>query len=245
METQINSKSATHSHRLTGLGEIAIVFLPVLLFAKLTADWVGGDPVRNMTVIWIANIVMLAMVWLLMKLRKKSWSALGVTFGKITLKESLKVFGLSMVVFVFGIAAYLAGPIVLASFNDAPASADFTRYEYLRDNPMALIISLIGVYIISSFGEEVIFRAFLIDRISEITQGLKGSVAIAVVASSVLFGLFHYEWGIMGMVQTGSMGLAMGISYVVLKRKFWALVLAHAYMDTILLVQLYLVSNAA
>ena len=44
----------------------------------------------------------------------------------------------------------------------------------------------------------------------------------------------------MGIVQTGFMGLALGICYVKLKRKLWALILAHAYMDTVLMVQLYL-----
>ena len=37
-----------------------------------------------------------------------------------------------------------------------------------------------------------------------------------------------------------SMGLALGIAYLRLKRNLWVTVLAHAYMDTILFVQMYL-----
>ena len=35
------------------------------------------------------------------------------------------------------------------------------------------------------------------------------------------------------------MGLALAIFYQVVQRNLWVLVLAHAYLDTLLLVQLY------
>jgi membrane protease YdiL (CAAX protease family) len=36
------------------------------------------------------------------------------------------------------------------------------------------------------------------------------------------------------------MGLALGVSYLVVGRNLWVTILAHAYMDTILMVQMYL-----
>jgi len=56
------------------------------------------------------------------------------------------------------------------------------------------------------------------------------------VTSAVIFGLAHFDWGIVGVVQTAFMGLALAIAYLVTK---WVLVLAHAGMDTMLLVQMY------
>ena len=44
------------------------------------------------------------------------------------------------------------------------------------------------------------------------------------------------------MVQTTFMGLALGASYLVVRRNLWVVILAHAYMDTILMVQMYLAS---
>ena len=41
------------------------------------------------------------------------------------------------------------------------------------------------------------------------------------------------------MVQTGCMGLALGVSYLVVGRNLWVTILAHGYMDTILVVQMY------
>ena len=104
-------------------------------------------------------------------------------------------------------------------------------------------MSLLGVYFISSFAEEVIYRAFVINRLIEMTKTFKYSKHLAVLLGAVFFGLIHYEWGAMGMVQTGFMGLAMGISYLVLKKRLWVLIIAHMYMDTLLFVQIYLASN--
>ena len=43
------------------------------------------------------------------------------------------------------------------------------------------------------------------------------------------------------MVQTGFMGLALGVSYLAVGRRLWLLILAHAYVDTILSLQFYIV----
>ena len=95
------------------------------------------------------------------------------------------------------------------------------------------------VYIVSSFGEEVIYRAFLINRIEQSMERNSSSRWVAVGISAVIFGLVHYEWGAIGVVQTGFMGLALGLCYLLLRRNLWILILAHAYLDTILLLQVY------
>jgi hypothetical protein len=43
----------------------------------------------------------------------------------------------------------------------------------------------------------------------------------------------------MGVVQTGFMGLGLGMAFFLLRRNLRVLVLTHFYMDTILLVQMY------
>ena len=225
------------------LGEMLLVFLPAFLFIKFTSSWVGEDLIRSYGVVWVANLLMLAMIWTSLKLRGQSWKEFGLTFNPVSLKQGLRVFGQSLVVFVFAVSCFILGAIIMANITGIPESADFSRYDFLKDNLGRLLLSLLGVYFISSFAEEVIYRAFLINRIVEITQSFKYSKIIAVLLSSVFFGLIHYEWGAMGMVQTGFMGLAMGISYFVLKKRLWTLIIAHIYMDTLLFVQIYLASN--
>jgi len=242
METKIENAKSGKQSWIYPLGEMLMVFLPALLFVKLASSWAGDDIMRGFTVVWAGNLIMLAMIWTSLKLRGQTWSDFGLTFKAVSLKQGLKIFGLSLLVFVFGISCYLFGAVIMANISGIPESADLSQYNFLKDNLMALLVSLIGVYFISAFGEEVIYRAFLINRISELTQSTKFGATIAVILSSVFFGLIHYEWGVVGMVQTGFMGLAMGICYIKLKKRLWILILAHIYMDTMLLVPLYLAS---
>ena len=225
------------------LRELVMVFFPAFLFIKFTSLWAGDDLVRGFVVIWGANLLMLAMIWTSLKMRGQSWKDFGLSLKPMNFKQGLRSFGESLLVFAFGVGFFILGAILMANITGIPESADFSRYDFLKDNLGGLFLSLLGVYFISSFGEEVIYRAFLINRITEMTKVFKYSNHIAVILSSIFFGLIHYEWGAMGMVQTGFMGLAMGISYLVLKKRLWILILAHIYMDTLLLVQVYLANN--
>lgn len=231
------------TNQLFKIGEILLVFIVAFVFIGLTKPLVGDDPILKQAAVWIANILMLIIVWIGLKLRGESWKDFGLGFKSVTRSEGMKVFLLSLLVFVLAVAGFIIGSIIMANITGIPESANMSGYDYLKDNIGMLILTLGGVYIVSSFGEEVIYRAFLINRISELGQETTKATVIAVILSSIVFGLVHYEWGPMGIVQTGFMGLALGICYIKFKRRLWILILAHAYMDTILMVQMYLASN--
>jgi hypothetical protein len=118
----------------------------------------------------------------------------------------------------------------------APA-ADANGYDYLQGNLQMLLVALAAVYVVSSFGEEALYRGFLINRVMGLVGHTRAASAMAILASAVVFGLAHFDWGIVGIVQTAFMGPVLAVGYVVTKRNLWALVLAHACMDTLLLVR--------
>ena len=231
------------TNRLYKIGEILVLFISVFVFIKLITPLVGDNPILKQAVVWTANIVMLIFVWIGLKLRGESWKDFGLGFKSVAWSEGIKMFLLSLLVFVLAVAGFIVGSIVMANITGIPENANMSGYDYLKDNIGMLLLTLGGVYIVSSFGEEVIYRAFLINRISELGQKTKKATIIAIVLSSIIFGLVHYEWGPMGIVQTGFMGLALAICYIKFKKRLWILILAHAYMDTILMVQMYLASN--
>ena len=103
-----------------------------------------------------------------------------------------------------------------------------------------LVVSLASIYVVSSFGEEVIYRGFLLNRFTDLLGDSRTATWVAVILSSLIFGLAHFGWGIVGVVQTTFMGLALAGSYFLFKRNLWVLVAAHAYLDTALIVPLYL-----
>lgn len=239
MDIDRNSEStlgaALRRNNFAKILEIIVVFSVAFAIIKLAQPFVGENPLVRQSVVWIANVTMLILVWLGLKLRGESWNHLGLSRKFLTLKSFL----LSLVVFVAALAGFVLGSIIMANIIGIPESADMSGYNYIQGNLPMLIGALISVFIVSSFGEEVIYRGFLITRIAEMGTGSRNWIRGAVLISSIIFGLVHFEWGLMGIVQTGFMGLALGISFIVLKRNLWILVFAHAYMDAILMIQMY------
>ena len=138
----------------------------------------------------------------------------GLSFKKISLKGALKVFLLSLLVFVLALAAFIIGSIIMANITGIPEGSDMKSYAYLKDNIWMLFLTLGGVYIVSAFGEEVIYRAFLINRISELGLNNKWGRIVTVIINAAIFGFAHYSWGPMGIVQTGFMELVLGTCYI-------------------------------
>ncbi len=246
MEKQKTSKIGIllKKNRLVQISEILLLFVVAFSIIKLSEPFINDDLILKQASVWVANVAMLIIVWLGLKLRSETWKDFGLTFNSVTWKEGFKVFLWSLLVFLLTITGFIIGSIIMANITGIPeGSADMSGYSYLKDNLGMLILTLVGVYIVSSFGEEVIYRGFLINRISQMGLDSKKMQWLAVIISSLIFGFAHYEWGAMGIGQTTLMGLALAICYIKLKRRLWILILAHAYMDTILMIQMYLASN--
>ena len=231
------------NNKLFKIGEIVFLFIFAYAFISLIIPLAQDNPIIKQIVLWIANILMLIYVWFGLKLRGESWIDFGLTFKSISLRGAINVLLLSLLVFVLAVAGFILGSIIMANITGIPEGTNMSGYDYLENNFMMLLLTLFGVYIVSSFGEEVIYRGFLINRISQIGNDSKKATVIAIILSSIIFGLIHYAWGPMGIVQTGCMGLALGICYIKLKKRLWILILAHAYMDTILMLQMYMAAT--
>ncbi len=216
--------------------EIIVLFVLVFLFIKIFESKKGNHLLVNQTVLWLANIFMLCYAYLGVKLRNERFSDYGLSFKKFSLKFARKTFLKSIVVFIIATLMFFIGSMIMVNITGIPENTDLTQHNYLKDNLWVLPLTLISVYISSSFGEEVIYRAFLINRLSQIGM----SPNLSVMISAVIFGLIHYDWGPMGIVQTAFMGLALGFAYNYFNKKIWIVILAHMYMDTVLFIMLYL-----
>lgn len=224
--------------------EIAVLFaVPVAIF-WIAGPKVGDDPRARMGVVWAANIAMLTIVYLGLRVRGQTWAHLGLAFGKPRRDAVVRTFLQSLVVCAAASAVFILSAVVIAGIAGMPEKADMSSYNYLYHNLPLLIGTLIGVYIVSSFGEEVIYRAFLITRIQEMGSGGKAVPVVAVLISAAVFGFVHFDWGPMGMAQTALVGLVFAIAYLKVKRNLWVNILAHGYMDTMLIVQLYFVEGS-
>lgn len=220
--------------------ELCFVFMPAFLVIVFGESFVGNSPFARQLIIWFAYIAMLFAVYLALRRQGTSWSYIGLNFRFPGWRTAGVVAAQGVGVFLAAAIAFGIGAVLMANIVGIPEGADFESYDYLQGNLAMLVLSLLGVYVVSSFGEEVLFRGYLMTRCAEFFSDNRTGWRIAVVASTVVFALIHYDWGISGIIQTGFMGFVLAYAFLRVKRNLWVNIIAHAILDTILMVQLYL-----
>ncbi len=132
-----------------------------------------------------------------------------------------------------GMMVYLVNPLISA------APPDVTRFNAVRGNLGALLLTVPTVWLTSAFPEEVIWRGFLMTRIAKLVGGSRSAWALALVLTSLHFGLIHFYQGASGIAVTGIAGLLYGVAFLIFGRNLWVPILAHAATHLISFTAMY------
>lgn len=104
-------------------------------------------------------------------------------------------------------------------------------YHYLVGNSAALPGMLFAVIVGAGFGEELIWRGFLFERLGALIGPRRFATVSIVIMTSIFFGLAHYrDQGVAGAVQATITGLVFGATYARI-RTIWPVMVAHAAFD--------------
>jgi membrane protease YdiL (CAAX protease family) len=95
------------------------------------------------------------------------------------------------------------------------------------------------VWLVIAFFEEAAFRGWILTRFAELGRFSRSAWTVALVASSVLFGVIHAYQGLSGVLATGLTGLVFAVTYMATGRNLWAAVVAHGVLDTTGFVLIY------
>ena len=217
--------------------EILVVFLPLYLGLAIS-DRLGSDHMPlggNVVVIggpylYLGLIISLVFLWVTSRLRRANWDDFGLTRPQSWFRTVLKSLGVALA--VLGTVVLIINPIMNAIPNLPPQ--DLSRFDFLAGSLPNLIIQLVVVWITAAFLEEFLFRGYLMNRLIYL-QGRETKIAwvIAVVGQAVIFGLVHSQQGPGGMFKVGVIGLVFGLSYLVVGRNLWPLILAHGLIDSL------------
>jgi membrane protease YdiL (CAAX protease family) len=124
-------------------------------------------------------------------------------------------------------AEWLAGvPVDLAALG---GSSDTRAFR----------IWLVQAWTLAAFGEEMVFRGYLIRRLLELAGESPAGRAAAVVVSSTLFGLAHAYQGWAGVIATGTIGALLSCLYLMTRRNLWPVIICHGLVDTVALSLIY------
>jgi membrane protease YdiL (CAAX protease family) len=193
----------------------------------------GGATATGGAVGWLGLMLGAALVYGTLSLRDAGWSTVGL--GRPRSWPLTLLFGLATAVAVVIVANFLLTRVILPVVGQP----DSSRFAALSGNPVLLALGLFSVWTAAAFGEEIIFRGYLIGRLAGLLGGSPVAWGVAVLLSSIIFGAIHFYQGLAGVVITGSVGLLFGIAYVALQRSLWPLVIAHGLIDTLSFIQIY------
>lgn len=140
------------------------------------------------------------------------------------------------------IAVQTLAPLLVSSFIDMP-QPDLSRYDSIAGNLPAAIGMVLVLPLTASIPEEIIYRGFLIGRLSDIFGRHPGGAFLTVLVQGLVFGAIHFQWGIGGMIVTVIMGIVWGIAYLWCGRNLWIVILAHSAGHILLVVQLYMAES--
>ena len=167
---------ATHggaflTSKVLKVSELVVVFVVGLSVIICGSAMFGDSMAIYLGSIWAANLLMLAIAYLGLRWRGQSWAHFGLATHIGGWRSIIQAVLQSIPVFVLAVAAFVAGAILMANLFGMPEGADTSRYEYLQGNLGLILLALASVYVVSAFAEEVIYRAFLITRITELFGG--------------------------------------------------------------------------
>ncbi len=165
--------------------------------------------------------------------------------------ESWKSYGMQLpfqwywlIPFAFSIMLgkyYLMQPLSdwLKGLLNLPMKSDYSFFAHLEGNVPALIIWIIIVWIAAGFAEEMIFRGYLQNKISEHIKNKRFADVIAVGTQALLFGSAHYYSNAGSMLTATITGLFFGSCFLIFRKSLWPLILAHGAWDTLGMIHFY------
>jgi uncharacterized protein len=181
----------------------------------------------------VPTVVLLAMAVVSLIVRRDGPRTLGLVRPARPVPLAAKVFGLSVTWTLLVLAGFM---LVLEHLTGE--QQDVSQFAPLQGNLRLLLFMLLLTWTLAVVGEELAFRGYVQTRIREVLPGSAG-VIIAVLLSSLLFGLLHTEQGVIGIGLT----TIDAIFFSVLRYRFhtlWASILAHRFNNTIGMVSFYI-----
>ena len=214
---------------------ILFVFVPFVLVGFVGEGLGAGSAISNV-VITLAYVLGLAIATLVLRQWGWNWRGIGLARPASWRRTALQAVGATLAIFAALVASQVMAQVIL---GPAATVSDKSEFNAISGNLPLLLVMLVGAWTVMAFGEEMIFRAFLTSALARPFRQTRVTMALAVVGSSVVFGLAHFAWGWMGVLQTTLMGLVLGTIYVRSGRNLWVTIIAHGLANTAKFLLLY------
>ncbi|MGC1991311.1 MAG: type II CAAX endopeptidase family protein [Candidatus Acidiferrales bacterium] len=173
--------------------------------------------------------------WLSLRIRNLRWRDVGLNFFR-NWKTTL-LLGITAGLLLESFELFVSQPLLVRFLGKQPDLQDFRP---LVGNLKMTLIYLGLTWPLAAFGEEMVYRGYLMNRVADLFHRTRAAWIISLLAVHVGFGLAHAYQGLTGIIDEGLQGLLLGMIYLRAGRNLAVPILAHGLTDSIDLVLMFL-----
>lgn len=183
----------------------------------------------------LATVLLVLAGWLSLRLRGLTWASVGLGRQAVGWFSVLGGCAAGCLYQLFSIAVLV--PLLREVTGEAPDLSDLARIQH---NAVNLVLSLVLSWVLAAGGEELVYRGYLLNRITDLVGRSRIGWTAAIVLAAALFAASHSYQGISGMMETFVFAVALAVLYVVSECNLWLPIIAHGTNNTIGLVLVFL-----
>jgi len=173
--------------------------------------------------------------WASLRLRGMRWKDVGFAPPRNWGKAFLV--GVAAGICMEPLELFVTQPLLAHWLGKMPDLSDFAD---MVGNLKLFLIYVVLVWVLGALGEEIVYRAYLMNRVAGVFRDTKAAWIVSLIAVSVVFGCGHLDQGATGMIENVLNGLLLGALYLACGRNLAVPVIAHALTDTLDFILIYL-----
>lgn len=167
--------------------------------------------------------------------RGKPFAAIGLYRKNFNAKSLLLLAPLT----AFGLFVFYVAALVPAIEMLTGIPIDISQLNHLKGDLPTTLIWLGVVWATAAFGEEIIFRGYLMRQFIKFFGASKISIAINILLICGFFGYMHMQQGITGQVVAASTGALLSIIFYKRNYDLWFIIMVHGCFNTLGILSFY------
>ena len=172
--------------------------------------------------------VLLILGWISLRIRGLRWRDAGLARPANWLRSL--ALGIGAGVLMEAIELLVTQPLLIHLTGKQP---DFSDFRPVIGNPKLLAIGLALTWTLAAFGEEMVWRGYLMNRVAGLLRRPRIAWMISLIAVNAAFGYAHSYQGITGIIDEALMGMILGLVYLLSNRNLFPAIIAHGVADSI------------
>lgn len=202
------------------------IVLPLITLAIIIFMYFGPVTRTIFENVIISVIIILSYY---LECKRKAFSALGFYREKFNAKNLLLIAPLT----AFGLFVFYVAILVPIIEMITGNPIDLSQLNNLEGDLPTTLTWLVIIWITAAFGEEIIFRGFLMRQFVKFFGENKISLVMNILICCSFFGFMHWQQGITGQLVAGFTGATLAVIFYLRKYDLWFNIMVHGFFNTL------------